>query len=66
MLVVVFFKLAVFISDFQYFEDYKLTNGTQTSPDVGEYKKNFMSYLGMASQFPNALMSVLNVFVQCG
>ncbi|XP_025095094.1 equilibrative nucleoside transporter 1-like isoform X2 [Pomacea canaliculata] len=56
----------MFITAKSYFEDYKLTNGTQTSPEVGEYRKNFMSYLGMASQFPNALMSVLNVFVQCG
>lgn len=56
----------MFINAKSYFEDYKLDQGNRTSPEVQEYSTNFMSYIGMAAQFPNALMNLINLFCQCG
>ena len=50
----------------QYFESYKLNQGNQTTEAVREYSTNFMSYIGMAAQFPNAIMNCINLFCQCG
>ncbi|XP_014672914.1 PREDICTED: uncharacterized protein LOC106813316 [Priapulus caudatus] len=53
----------MFITAEKYFTDYKLA--TNTSGDT-EYRDNFMSYLGIASQIPNVLLNFINLFVQCG
>ncbi|KAL8613124.1 hypothetical protein ACOMHN_035065 [Nucella lapillus] len=50
----------------EYFEDYKLNPNNSTSEEVQEYRTNFMSYIGMAAQYPNFLMSLVNLFLQCG
>lgn len=50
---------------FQYFEEYKLDQGNMSTPALKDYKTNFMSYIGMASQFPNFFMNLVNLFVQC-
>ncbi|XP_076460440.1 equilibrative nucleoside transporter 1-like isoform X2 [Babylonia areolata] len=49
-----------------YFEDHKLLQGKRTTPVLKDYADNFMSYLGMACQYPCVLMNLLNLFVQCG
>lgn len=51
----------IFINAKSYFEDYKLNDTT-----VQEYRQNFMSYIAMASQYPNFFMSIVNIFCQCG
>lgn len=49
----------------QYFVDFKLNvNGTDESTD--EYRKHFLSYIGVASQVPNVICNALNIFVQFG
>ncbi|CAL1546224.1 unnamed protein product [Lymnaea stagnalis] len=55
----------MFINAKAYFENYKLQSN-QSSPALIDYRTNFMSYIGMASQFPNFLMNIINIFVQCG
>lgn len=51
----------------QYFTDYKLTiqlnNGTKIE---SKYKEYFLSNLGIASQVPNVLFNILNIFFQFG
>lgn len=63
----------MFINADTYFKDYKLAppaNGNSTSiaadPDVERYRKDFMSYLGLASQLPNVLFNGLNLLVNIG
>lgn len=56
----------MFINAKSYFEEYKLDQGNETTPEVKEYSTNFMSYIGMAAQFPNAIMNLINLFCQCG
>lgn len=56
----------MFINAKSYFEDYKLNPNNHTSEEVQEYRTNFMSYIGMAAQYPNFLMSCVNLFFQCG
>lgn len=64
----------MFINAEDYFRHYKLapafTNAT-LSRDISEHelsdlRKNFLSYLGSASQVPNALFSGLNLLVNLG
>ncbi|BFY98982.1 hypothetical protein BsWGS_02022 [Bradybaena similaris] len=55
----------MFINAKSYFEEYKLDQGNMSSPALKDYKTNFMSYIGMASQFPNFFMNLVNLFVQC-
>uniref|UniRef100_A0A2C9LT29 Equilibrative nucleoside transporter 1 n=1 Tax=Biomphalaria glabrata TaxID=6526 RepID=A0A2C9LT29_BIOGL len=60
-----------FINAKDYFENYKLqshnvSNGSSGSTTLDDYRTNFMSYIGMASQYPNFLMNIINIFVQCG
>ncbi|XP_013396630.1 equilibrative nucleoside transporter 3 [Lingula anatina] len=53
----------MFITAESYFTDYKLaTNGSDSS----EYRKNFISYLGITAQIPNVLLNLINMFFQCG
>ncbi|XP_059179041.1 equilibrative nucleoside transporter 1-like [Physella acuta] len=57
----------MFINAKSYFENYKLQDsGNNTSEVLKDYRTNFMSYIGMASQFPNFIMNIINLFVQCG
>nr|KAG5699011.1 hypothetical protein BaRGS_025405 [Batillaria attramentaria] len=49
----------MFINAKAYFEDHKLNQGNETTAEVQEYSTNFMSYIGMAAQFPNALMNLV-------
>ncbi|XP_035825618.1 uncharacterized protein LOC101856304 [Aplysia californica] len=56
----------MFINAKSYFENYKLDQGNQSSEALLDYKTNFMSYIGMASQYPNFIMNLVNIFVQCG
>lgn len=68
----------MFINAEEYFRKYKLMpalNGANTTDafdrDIGEIelnslRKNFLSYLGSASQLPNALFSGLNLVVNLG
>lgn len=62
----------MFITASEYFEKYKLgggdlnvTNATLTADQLW-YAKNFMSYIGFASQIPNVLFNWLNIFVNLG
>lgn len=66
----------MFINAESYFREYKLggnitnaTSSTTTTPidaDIEEYRKNFQSYLGVASQLPNVLFNGLNLLVNMG
>ncbi|GFR81510.1 equilibrative nucleoside transporter [Elysia marginata] len=56
----------MFINAKAYFENYKLDQGNQSSAALLDYKTNFMSYVGMASQWPNFLMNLINLCCQCG
>jgi len=57
----------MFINAKSYFEDYKLNPDVPVqSESLVDYRENFMSYIGMASQYPNFLMNLFNIFVQCG
>ncbi|RUS75639.1 hypothetical protein EGW08_016593 [Elysia chlorotica] len=56
----------MFINAKSYFENYKLDQGNQSSAALLDYKTNFMSYIGMASQWPNFLMNLVNLCCQCG
>lgn len=60
----------MFINAESYFRDYKLApNATTTSspdPDLENYRKNFQSYLGLASQLPNLIFNGLNLIVNMG
>lgn len=57
----------MFINAKSYFEDYKLSpEGKVHSKNLVDYRENFMSYIGMASQYPNFIMNLFNIFVQCG
>ncbi|KAF2358936.1 Equilibrative nucleoside transporter [Trinorchestia longiramus] len=53
----------MFITAYSYFIDYKLVDdeGAKT-----EYAKNFLSYVGYASQVPNVIFNWINIFVQLG
>ncbi|XP_046908370.2 equilibrative nucleoside transporter 1 isoform X1 [Dermatophagoides farinae] len=57
----------MFINATEYFTDYKLTiqlnNGTKIE---SKYKEYFLSNLGIASQVPNVLFNILNIFFQFG
>ncbi|CAG5134676.1 unnamed protein product [Candidula unifasciata] len=55
----------MFINAKSYFENYKLEQGNMSSPALLDYKTNFMTYIGMASQYPNFIMNLVNLFVQC-
>ena len=46
---------------FQYFIDYKLGGDENET-----YQKYFLSSIGFASQIPNLLLNLINVFAQCG
>jgi solute carrier family 29 (equilibrative nucleoside transporter), member 1/2/3 len=61
----------MFITAQDYFEKYKLGGGDSTgnvtiSEDNLWYAKNFMPYIGMASQIPNVMFNWLNIFVNLG
>lgn len=53
-----------------YFRQYKLAPVNDTTPEVREQlvqiRKNFFSYLGMASQIPNLVFAGLNLLVDVG
>nr|XP_027198136.1 equilibrative nucleoside transporter 1-like isoform X2 [Dermatophagoides pteronyssinus] len=57
----------MFINAKEYFTDYKLTihqeNGTIIE---SKYKEYFLSNLGIASQVPNVLFNIFNIFFQFG
>ncbi|ESO95122.1 hypothetical protein LOTGIDRAFT_117641 [Lottia gigantea] len=53
----------MFINAKDYFENYKLNS---TVSPVKEYQKNFLYYVGLASQIPNVFMSLVNFCCQCG
>uniref|UniRef100_A0A0B7AUL4 Equilibrative nucleoside transporter 1 n=3 Tax=Arion vulgaris TaxID=1028688 RepID=A0A0B7AUL4_9EUPU len=55
----------MFINAKDYFENYKLDNGNRSSTTLLDYKTNFMSYIGMASQYPCFIMNFINLFIQC-
>lgn len=63
----------MFINVDSYFKDYKLapagggTNSTTPiDPDIDNYRVNFLTYLGNASQLPNVLFNGLNLLVNMG
>ncbi|XKL62929.1 hypothetical protein PGB90_002762 [Kerria lacca] len=53
----------MFINAKSYFEDYKLSQN-YTNMDTSFYVDNFMTFLGIFSQFPNVLFAWLNIFVK--
>ncbi|XP_075145843.1 equilibrative nucleoside transporter 2 [Haematobia irritans] len=55
----------MFITAKSYFEEFKLapTEGNETTT---VYARNFMQYLGFASQIPNLIFNWLNIFVHLG
>lgn len=53
----------MFITAEKYFVNYKL-NVNDSSPALKEYRNNFLSYLGLASQIPNIICNALNLFIQ--
>ncbi|XP_064630332.1 equilibrative nucleoside transporter 1-like isoform X1 [Lineus longissimus] len=69
----------MFITANSYFVDYKLSpavnpnatfvnescHGPQTETEAHEYQKNFISYLGIASQLPNVALNMVNICAQC-
>lgn len=59
----------MFITAADYFEKYKLgggdSNATLSDNDLW-YAKNFMPFIGFASQIPNVLFNWLNIFVNLG
>ncbi|KAL5022672.1 hypothetical protein ScPMuIL_001827 [Solemya velum] len=52
----------MFINAKAYFEDYKLDSNVT---EVVQVRQNFMSYIGIAAQIPNVLMSGVNAFCHC-
>ncbi|XP_074650765.1 equilibrative nucleoside transporter 3-like [Tubulanus polymorphus] len=52
----VIFPFAVFLTAESYFTDYKLIGAGDA-----DYRRNFVSYIGMASQFPNAMINLINL-----
>lgn len=58
----------MFINANEYFTNYKLqpvVNGT-TDPSMDNIRKNFLSYLGLASQLPNVIFNGVNLLVNMG
>ncbi|KAK6178606.1 hypothetical protein SNE40_013357 [Patella caerulea] len=53
----------MFINAKEYFENYKLNS---TESPVQDYSKYFLYYVGLAAQFPNVFMSLVNFCCQCG
>ncbi|XP_067128720.1 equilibrative nucleoside transporter 3 [Centruroides vittatus] len=53
----------MFITAESYFTKYKL-NVNSTDPSIKEYRNNFLSYLGLASQIPNIICNALNLLLQ--
>lgn len=56
----------MFITASNYFENYKLSTNYTNSNETIWYAKNFMPYIGFASQIPNVLFNWLNIFVNLG
>ena len=53
----------MFITATSYFKEYKLATNTSMN---AEYRTNFLSYVGIASQVPNLVLNAINMFAQCG
>ncbi|CAG0918133.1 unnamed protein product [Notodromas monacha] len=54
----------MFITATDYFTDYKMSE--EYTGQKSEYRSNFLSYVGQASQFPNLIFAWVNAFIHVG
>ncbi|XP_054157472.1 equilibrative nucleoside transporter 3-like [Oppia nitens] len=57
------FAWNMLINSDSYFVDYKLNVSNNSSETLKTYRKNFLSYLGIASKAPNILFQFINMFL---